>query len=698
MANTDTGLGWSADADYLIENGPQYFGQLVASDYHPNTNVFPSRPSISDVVHGGATFQSNGTTYYIAVWCSSEGSYSGSLELAVFNPNGRTISMALICDTEFYMYYPKLYITDGTNEFSGNWNSGVRGTLDADTGLYVTNRNNIFWDFGVTWGTLTPGTAKVGSTLQDILNQFQPVVTDIYKLNRGYAVACFAKWGDFAPSTYWTPFLISTDENAVAFSTDGVTEYPYRTKAIQRYDGMTFYVSYIRGVDGDPNTTYPTFDANAEFIGPGSDKLSLNNVFALIASSEHANILVNETVDPYEDFGNIGEDAGEINPDPEDDDVDFDDLPTKSFATAGFCRIFNPDASDLNDLASYMWTDQTFLQTVINHLKQILENPIESIISLSMVPVQPLRGSTKVPVKVMFINTGVSMYPVTSQFVEVDCGTLNLQECYGGALDYNPYTRVQIYLPYIGIVQLDTDEVMAKTLHLKYNIDVVTGICCAEIKADNKLLYSFSGHCAVSQPITSADFSSYLNAAVAAAKVAVGVATGMASTTATAAAAELPPATPGKPQTSSAPLSLQPTALVPIKSSGQIGPYLGSSGWEDIPEQPSNGASWGEMAKPGNANTVSSTMGGKMVVQHSGGFSGNSGYLAKRRPYLIIIRPRIANPKNYAQHFGRTSMEYLNLGSCTGYTKVQSVHLSGLDATNPELSEISSLLKGGVLM
>ena len=187
---------------------------------------------------------------------------------------------------------------------------------------------------------------------------------------------------------------------------------------------------------------------------------------------------------------------------------------------------------------------------------------------------------------------------------------------------------------------------------------------------------------------------------VAAAKVAVGVATGMASTTATAAAAEIPPAVPSKAQTSS--------ALVPIQSSGSIGPHLGSPGssgsrgwtdFSDIPEPQSNGGTaWGELAKPGNVNTVASAMGGKMVVQHSGGFSGNSGYLAKRRPYLIVIRPRIANPRNYAQHFGRTSMEYLNLGSCTGYTKVQSVHLSGFDATNPELSEISSLLKGGVLM
>lgn len=683
MAQQDTGLGWSAKDTWLVSQA----NVEIANISTIGGPSFPNQPinhgiSINDFEtnSGFQYWVYNGGGVYYESYMLSDPSYSDVVIFGFVSGNDKQVVIVTTSPTF------KVYTADknavGYSTFQTVSGSGVR---DATTGLYY------WWiSTGSRYVTLSQNLPQFAS-LRAGLDAVQVISTTFNKTEAGAAVACVAKWKTDNNVLYRTPVLISS-ESEYTDMTSSDTSYSL-AKLNVRNDGIQFYMSFFDIVDKDPQTTLEVADLSMF-------KLDLNQVFNLIAQSGMANIQVTETVDPFEDFPYNGEDAGEINPDPQDDDVDFDDLPTKSFATAGFCRIFNPDVSDLNDLASYMWTDQNFLQTVINHLKQILENPIEAIISLSMVPVQPQVGSSKVPVNVMFINTGVSMRPVTSQFVTVDCGTTVLQECYGGALDYNPYTRVQIYLPYIGIVQLDTDEVMAKTLHLQYHIDVVTGICCAEIKADNKLLYSFSGHCAVSQPITSADFSSYLNAAVAAAKVAVGVATGMASTTAGAAAAEIPPALPSKAQTSS--------ALVPLQPSGAIGPHLGSPGmsgshaWTDFSDiadpQSNGGVSWGELAKPGNANTVASAMGGKMVVQHSGGFSGNSGYLAKRRPYLIIIRPRIANPRNYAQHFGRTSMEYLNLGSCSGYTKVQSVHLSGFDATNPELSEISSLLKGGVLM
>ena len=695
MAQHDTGLGWSAKDGWLL----QVSGQIGSVNVASGGNMYPRQPlpimtdpTAVDVETAGRHLFKYTSPYNVV--------------------------------TDYYSAANGTVFAFVAHHQNGNWDEIGWITADSSCTVYNVNhfaQTSLFSSFN-TWSAITgtslyahymgggygsstfvgddlpvftlpdDSSASYSAASQEAASYITIADYAIQKDNVGYAVACIAKWRTAADVVIQTPILISTDTSFTDMTCSSYMLAKYNT----RRDGMKFYMAFFQDIDSAITSSLPVYDIS----DPEDPYANLDEIFNLICAPDQANVLVTETVDPYEDFGNTEEDAGNIDPNPEDDDIDFDDLPTKSFASAGFCRIFNPDVSDLNALASYMWTDQTFLQTVINHLKQILENPIEAIISLSMVPVQPSIASTKVPVNVMFINTGVSMYPVTSQFVEVDCGTLNLEECYGGALDYNPYTRVQIYLPYIGIVQLDTDEVMAKTLHLKYNVDVVTGICCAELKADNKLLYSFSGHCAVSQPITSADFSSYLNAAVAAAKVAVGVATGMSATTATAAAAEIPPAVPGRPPTSS--------ALVPFQSSGAIGPHLGSPAvssshgsidFSDIPEPESGGGvSWGELAKPGNVNTVASAMGGKMVVQHSGGFSGNSGYLAKRRPYLIIIRPRIANPKNYAQHFGRTSMEYLNLGSCTGYTKVQSVHLTGFDATNPELSEISSLLKGGVLM
>ena len=392
--------------------------------------------------------------------------------------------------------------------------------------------------------------------------------------------------------------------------------------------------------------------------------------------------------DPYEDFPHTEVGGGDPNPDPADDDITESPLPTLSFADTGFARIYRPSLSQLNSLANYMWTDTTFLQTLINHAKQLLENPIDSIISLSLVPCVPSVGSD-VEVKVMYIPTGVYMPPVANQFVEVDCGTVLLEEMYGSALDYNPYTRVQLYLPYIGTVQLDTDEVMNKTLHVKYRIDVVTGLCCAYVSAGADILYQFSGHCSVSQPINSADFSGYIGAAMATGKlvgavVSAGAGAPAIATTLVGGAA---------PSSSTSVRDVRETTR-----NKETGRQITAGTTHEEVSRSSSGASFGEIAARGVSNTVGAVMNSKTIIQHSGGFSGNSGYIAGvRRPYLIVTRPRIANPVNYGKYNGRPAMLNLTLGECSGYTQVQSIQLTGIDAMNPELSEIATLLMSGVI-
>lgn len=392
--------------------------------------------------------------------------------------------------------------------------------------------------------------------------------------------------------------------------------------------------------------------------------------------------------DPYSDFPHTEEGGGDPNPDPADDDITESPLPTLSFADTGFARIYRPSLSQLNSLANYMWTDTTFLQTIINHAKQLLENPIDSIISLSLVPCVPSVGSD-VEVKVMYIPTGVYMPPVANQFVEVDCGTVLLEEMYGSALDYNPYTRVQLYLPYIGTVQLDTDEVMNKTLHVKYRIDVVTGLCCAYVSAGADILYQFSGHCSVSQPINSADFSGYIGAAMATGKLVGAVVSAGAGA----------PAIATTLVGGSAPSSS--TSVRDVRETTrnkETGRQITSGTTHEEVSRSSSGASFGEIAARGVSNTVGAVMNSKTIIQHSGGFSGNSGYIAGvRRPYLIVTRPRIANPVNYGKYNGRPAMLNLTLGECSGYTQVQSIQLTGIDAMNPELSEIATLLMSGVI-
>ena len=369
------------------------------------------------------------------------------------------------------------------------------------------------------------------------------------------------------------------------------------------------------------------------------------------------------------------------------DAIGLPPLPTLSFASTGFTRIYNPSLYELNALANYLWTDQTFLNTVINHLKQLLENPMDAVISLSLLPCQIPNGTPEA-VKVMYINTGVNMAPATTQFVDVDCGTYTLQEFYGSALDYNPYTKVHCYLPYIGQVTLDPDEVMGRTLQVVYRIDIVTGMCSAMILVNQNVIYQFSGHCSINMPINSADFSGYIGAAMTAGKMVAGVVAGATGNMALAAELTGAPA----PHSSTTETTEKKTERNP-KTGRQV--TSGTSTKTSTHTTP--GASFGEMSRKAVANTVGSVMGGKLVVEHAGGFTGNSGYLAVRRPYLIIERPRMCNPEEYSKYNGRPSMIYMLLADCSGYTEVQGIHFEGISASNPELSELSELLKSGVI-
>lgn len=407
--------------------------------------------------------------------------------------------------------------------------------------------------------------------------------------------------------------------------------------------------------------------------------------------------------DPYEPGGYSGSGGGSGDFNFASDHIGDSPLPTLSFADTGFCRIYNPTLVQLQALANYMWTDATFLQTVINHAKQLLENPIDAIISLSMVPVPVQQGTSEV-VKVLFISTGVSMAPIINQFVDVDCGTLSIPLAYGSSLDYNPYTKIDLYLPYIGQVSIDTDEVMGRTLHCVYRVDVVTGMCVAKIFANGyyssdteEPLYQFAGHCGIQMPLTSADFSGYVGAVISATKMVAGLAAAGAGNPGVAAGLIGGPS----PHKSSATHHEKINTSGSQERSQKSGRLISAptQNWEhsETRDYESKGASFGELASASVANTVGAIMTSKMNFEHSGGFTGTSGYLGVRRPFAIIKHPNQCYPKGYANWNGFPAMITMNLGDCSGYTRVQSVHLTGFSATNPELSEISELLKTGVI-
>lgn len=397
---------------------------------------------------------------------------------------------------------------------------------------------------------------------------------------------------------------------------------------------------------------------------------------------------------PYEPGGPSG--PGDLPPgtfDDTSDPIPDSPLPTISAADTGFTRIYNPTLSQVQELARYLWTEPSILDTIWNHIKQFFEDPMQAIIGFNLVPCKVPDGGTR-SFALMFIDTGVQMTSAANQFVDVDCGTFKLERYYGSALDQNPYTKVSCFLPYIGTVHLNTDEVMGTTLQVKYRIDIVSGSCVAKILVDGSVLYQYSGHCAITIPISAADFSSYVSAAIAVGTAAAGMAVGAAAGAAVPTGSMIAPTLPVSAGAIGGPTELA-TISPPTDFQLNVATFTHNM---NVSQSQAKSADFAGLAESAVLNSAGQTMGSKMQIEHSGSFSGNSGYLGVRRPFLIIERPNMCLPETYGRLNGYPSMITLNLGECKGFTRVQQVQLTGCTATNPEQSEILQFLKSGVIL
>lgn len=515
------------------------------------------------------------------------------------------------------------------------------------------------------------------------------VTVNYAKSSAGYSVVCMCKWiASYGGDVYLSPVLISSQPNNTLYTRNSTA--PSVNNTEHSYQGMTFYMrkAPLDVLDGAETITsdYPIVDLSG--VAQTND-----TIFAAIAYQSGLTVgYIPADEDPYSGGGTSEPGGGGGSFDNTSDQIDDSITPVFSFAGSGFCRIYNPNLSQLQNLANYLWTDTNFLQTIVNHAKQLLEDPIEAVISLAMLPVAIPQGTSET-VKVLFISTGVSMPPATTQYVEVDCGTYTLEEYYGSALDYNPYTQVDLFLPFIGQVSLNTDEVMGHTIGVKYRVDIVSGLCVAKVFVDNDCMYQFSGNCAIFMPLNSADFSSYLSAAMTAATALVSAGAGMAAGAAAAGAeavAEPAIQTGGNLLTSGESL-VTPQMALQYRVEESVRPMYTPSGGD------SPSASLGEMERKFISNSAAAVMGSKISFEHASHLAGNSGILGVRRPYLIINRPDMCNPEKYGKYNGRPCMMHLYLGNLTGYTEIQEIQLTGFSATNPELAEISKMLKGGVI-
>lgn len=298
----------------------------------------------------------------------------------------------------------------------------------------------------------------------------------------------------------------------------------------------------------------------------------------------------------------------------------------------GMWHVYNPTSSEVSALGSWLWSTN-----IIDQIVRIFTNPMEAIIGLHAVYAEPTVSGSQAIV-VGNLTSNVSARVVTKQYATVDCGTVWLTEYFGNVFDYDPFTKVSLFLPFIGIVDLNVADVMRASISVTYNIDMYTGACIAMVDVSRDgaggVLYEYSGCCAIQYPISASNYSSMLQAIISAGVAAVGSG---------------------------------------VASGGN--PAMGAM---------AAGATY--------MNTAS------ISVRRSGSFSGNPGAMGPKRPYLIITRPQTNMAINFDSYDGRGSNYTSRIGDNVGYVKCKEVHLNVPGAFANELAEIESLLKSGVML
>lgn len=293
--------------------------------------------------------------------------------------------------------------------------------------------------------------------------------------------------------------------------------------------------------------------------------------------------------------------------------------------------IYNPTQSELNSFGAWLWSSD-----FVDQLLKLFNDPMQAIIGLHKVFATPSTSGTG-PIKVGYLSSGVSAKLVSNQYVTIDCGTVSLKEKFGNVFDYSPFTQVYIYLPFIGIQQLDTGDVMRGNIKVVYHVDVLTGACLAEVNVNRDMaggiLYTFPGNCAVQYPISSGSY--------------MGIVTSIASIAGNIAGTVL--------------------------TGGAIAPL-------------SIGASLGALSSA------------KTRVSHSGSFTGAPGAMGVKKPYLIITRPQTFVASTFPHFDGYPTNVPVLLSECSGFVRCEGVHLENVPATEPELAQIEELLKSGVLI
>ena len=328
----------------------------------------------------------------------------------------------------------------------------------------------------------------------------------------------------------------------------------------------------------------------------------------------------------------------------------------------GLVTVYHPTPAQLYDFERWLWV--TLSNADIN---TVWNNPFDGVIGLFELYCTPTDVGSRT-IHSGFLDSGINS-AIISRYTEINCGTYAIPEYYGNYLDYSPYSKAHVYLPFIGVQELNVDDIVGHAVNITYRIDEYNGSCIAmitvakttEVNGETieyrNTMYQFSGNCAVELPISGGSQAS--------------IKAGLMMANAYQTAANI---------SAGANLIGGVGSLI----AGNIGGAISGIG------QAASSYAFGQ------ANALSHMLSGKSTVQKSGQFGSSYGAMGIKNPFITITRPKQIQVPNYNELYGYPAHKMVTVGACTGFLRCREVHVISPTASDEEKALIESLMKSGV--
>lgn len=418
-------------------------------------------------------------------------------------------------------------------------------------------------------------------------------------------------------------------------------------------------VNYVNGIGanlcGYPNKTY--YENEQGLLKGGFNELAIRtdikkriyfkketiekilNDFGIPYSFDINEVLNNNT-DNFSAYTPPGKPQNPTYPDSGDGDNHSDPFepvtpsisPYDTYTTTYLCT-----KSDINKVSNYIWSDN-----FVNNVIRLYENPAELITNNVFFPFSLTEGQTlgnPEQVKIGNVNapTDTTGIPAGQNYNRRrSTPYYEYTSYFGSFLDYDPYSKYFLYLPYIGFVDINGNDVIKHQIHVEYIFELETGDCTAYFYSDDRLVSQFNGR--LGTPIGLSNSNQIMkNIGYATAVIKTGVG-----------------------------------AVTAVASKGQYGT--------------------GEIV--GGINDFISTF-AEQTINVGDKVGGLNGLYGPQDVFLIVLHAVPAEAKNLQEIFGKSASYggtveefsgFLQCSAVDGYTK----------ATDEENKEIFDLLRGGI--